>query len=257
MFEFKEGQSVFAWRKTYNPSTWNIFLCRYPNKVFNIIRFVDGLASTADGYNFHSSDLSPIFTFEGQEWVWRGKKRNIKPDEVYLTEGGITNFPIRWTFPFESGVPRKILTPLKEDPMEGKAKYKVLKTITPDTIWQAGPKDCAEFQREFIRFLTWWLESDLPRDIQSILEAEPKWRDYVLEHGFIERVEEGRTYHFGQKFKHKDGYELRLCRLRNMGFLLSEEAHEALLDPIEVENVTHITQSEIDKMSHYSITLIE
>lgn len=86
---------------------------------------------------------------------------------------------------------------------EGKMRYKVEKEISLLTIAQAGPKGCDEFAREFFALDSYLghhsvsgvkyyqSEPDFKRTVlYSWAEQQPKRIDWLIEKGFLSRVEE-------------------------------------------------------------------
>jgi hypothetical protein len=87
--------------------------------------------------------------------------------------------------------------------MEGMMKYKALKEISLISIAQAGPKGCDEFNREFMnlaRSKAVNFEAACYRKIGTELvrenalvewaESNPKRIEWLIDNGFIERVED-------------------------------------------------------------------
>lgn len=78
-------------------------------------------------------------------------------------------------------------------------EYKVLKTITCESIYLAGDKDSEEFRKEFDSFLRlvrdgwgnrFFEELPIADCLIHLIRNYPKWEKFLISNGFIEKVEE-------------------------------------------------------------------
>lgn len=274
MNDFKVGDEVYAWRKSLYPESWQEFLHRYPNQIFKIKAIgSDGRVINEDScFGFNPSDLSPILTFEGQRVVWKGKEGKPLKGEVIIDE--VTLKIVRADhFKWEEA---KILEPLdQEEPMElrgmcgdtttdssfKKPKWIGLKAISVQTLYDEGAcrGQLGKFADSVIGKGGFSPTEELPPNYaQSVAESidEPT---YLPDHGFIERAEEERTYHVGQRFNHNNGeYILIPCGLHSFNLVHSSFQWTCNSKPIEVSDLSKITEAEFRRVFHsYEFELIE
>jgi len=194
----------------------------YPNKIAKIIRIDDGgipiRLKTTDGtgndWGFVESDLSPIFHYEGEEYVWKGEERRPKKGERFLDGLGS---PLKAHGDFIS-TQYKILKPITEDKMfnepvipiedfeSPKPKYKILDLpITVETLSRAGA--CEPTLSEFMAICIkqgYRVTAEIPADAAQRIAVEMGYLTWLPDHGFIAQAEEEQFYHVGQKFKDDD-----------------------------------------------------
>ena len=139
-------------------------------------------------------------------------------------------------------------------------KYKVVKPITLQGVYNVGDKSCFAFMEMFddmLRwcFFKWGMTTQFFAVIDfNVLEAEldkhPKCRDFLLGGCFIEKVEEV-FYSVGDRFRHSSGNEfllahvgsgglVQLIRANGRGFYSQSNVH--------VEDVYKITKEEFAKV---------
>ncbi len=100
-------------------------------------------------------------------------------------------------------------------------KYKAVKLITFQEVYEAGDKTCKEFRDEFDNFVHWcffrWgvISSFFSaidfNFLEPQLENHPEWANFLLAHGLIEKVEDEVFYSVGDRFRHKIGSEFLLA----------------------------------------------
>ena len=150
-------------------------------------------------------------------------------------------------------------------------EYKTLKDITAAAVYNAGGKSCEEFEIEFQKFLKWaWdyyvnneehhqdqLHFFLPIGFDGLheqFEEHPKWRDFLVEHGFIEETRPEVFYHVGQRFKHVNvngEYALSAMNLgdRRLVALINCSCRMSWASAIDVGRVDRITEEEFDRIT--------
>lgn len=145
---------------------------------------------------------------------------------------------------------------------EGKTmKYKVIKMITLQAIYEAREIGCDGFVEEFNHFLRWCFSKwgltmgffgtvDF-NAVEFEFENHPKWKSFLLENGFIEKVEDEMFYSVGDRFRHKGGNEYMLAFVSgsNMVQLLRIDGKGYYSTyPTSVGNVRKITKKEFVKI---------
>jgi len=102
-------------------------------------------------------------------------------------------------------------------------KYKQLKEITPEAIYLSQPdKECRSFRQNFNEFLV-WMNSNFFEEIDLEILAKnfdkhPKWRDFLIKHGFIEEEQEEQYFKAGAKFVSDSQEEYLLIRNYGIGY---------------------------------------
>jgi len=102
-------------------------------------------------------------------------------------------------------------------------KYKQLKEITPEAIYLAqSDKGCRDFQQDFDDFLDWVNSNffeEISLDVLSkTFDKRPKWRDFLIKHGFIEEEQEERYFKVGAEFVSEGQYEYLLIYDYSIGY---------------------------------------
>ena len=142
-------------------------------------------------------------------------------------------------------------------------KYKILKRISAVTVWNAGDKFCDEFRDEYTNFLVWLREGRLGLtqnldNFISSLTMRPKWKQFLLDSGFIEKEEEEKYYYVGQRFKYIRpdallyGTTYKLVGNNNCVELLNEATNSWWISPgpnSAVNNARKISSGEFDRMT--------
>ena len=106
---------------------------------------------------------------------------------------------------------------------EGKTmKYRAIKLITLQAVYNVGDKSSLVFREIFDDLLRWcffkwgmttqfFVAIDF-RVMEPELEKRPKWRDFLLKHGFIEEVEKP-FCGVGDHFRHRCGNKHMIARV--------------------------------------------
>jgi len=138
-------------------------------------------------------------------------------------------------------------------------KYKQLKTITPGAIYESqdweGGLSC--FIKEFTRFVAMFnvrYENVVPlENLELELDIEPEWANWLIKHGFIEKVVEKVIYSIGDRFlneKNQNKYLLaKTSGGRNLVALINLESGNTWLGNIQVESFAKITEMEFGQLA--------
>jgi len=259
-FKFEVGQQVYAWRKSYFHSTWLDFLDDYPSHIARIncigntidIHRKDSVERSRD-FCFNPSDLSPVFSFGGKKYVWDGEERTTFHGDIYVTRDGNVR-RAHWGTTIQE---HKILKPL-EVLMEGvntdstsyqkqSPKWKSIKPITFTALIDAGAREPTLTKAIQKAIERGYNVSDVIKadDAQAIAE-ELGEGDWLQRHGLIEKVEEERTYHVGQRFKSFGPFPgfYRLAGIRSSVALVGEVSWGFWRLPISVKDCGAITEDE-------------
>ena len=90
-----------------------------------------------------------------------------------------------------------------------KDDYYLLKSVSLENIIQAWDGDCTEFVEELGKLLIWLNTNDYPTTRQlhqhtlvtsAAISHSTKWKDFLIAHGFIEKVKE-ETYSIGDRLR--------------------------------------------------------
>ena len=141
-------------------------------------------------------------------------------------------------------------------------KYKAVKLISLQAVYDAGDEGCKEFMDEFNEFLRWrfsWLTSGEGfssainfNALELEFERRPKWANFLIAHGLIEKVEDEVFYSVGDRFRHSGGNEFLLACIGSHSRvqLIKKDGKGFYGEPaINVKNVMKITKEEFDKVS--------
>jgi len=270
-FQFQVGQEVYI-RCEKIPGTNTRITRQYPARLGRIAEkreepkepglydyLVSGDVSDM-GWGFNSSDLSPIFTFRGKRYVWKGEERIPELGEIVIAEfpSDVKGQPFR-TQNINLNRSRKILKPLEEEPMEGvnidsasyqrqSLKWKSIKPITFTALIDAGAREPtltnAMMRKAIERGYNVSDEIEL-NDAQLIAE-ELGEGDWLRRHGYIEKVEPEQSYHVGQRFKSFGPFPgfYRLAGIRSSVALVGEVSWGFWRLPISVKDCGAITEDE-------------
>lgn len=146
------------------------------------------------------------------------------------------------------------LEPYTEEGQE----YRQLKDITPRAIFQTatGAIGCTLcFMEEFTRFVIILdLEYEETPDFDSLvweLDSNPKWTDWLVKHGFIEKVVEEVTYVCGNRLIDDKGDKAILAEVgyKEICIVPLNEKCNRWVDPIRVFDSDCITVKEFEVMN--------
>lgn len=133
-------------------------------------------------------------------------------------------------------------------------KYKTVKPITLQGIYEAGNKNSFTFREVFNDLLRWcFFKWGMTTQFFAVinfdvlgpeLEKRPKWRDFLFGGGFVEKVE-GSFYSVGDHFRHSGGNEYMIAYVGNyMVQLIKTDGMFFYGGSIKVGDVRRITKKE-------------